>query len=154
MNRAEFIQMKLDNFPEDVIKQYGLHKKVNAKGFVILRVEKGMYRLPRTGSIAQDLLTKRLNNVGYRQSDTTLGFWKYNTRPICLTLLVDDFGVKYVGNGHAQHLVDVLQKFYVVNKDCHGKKYCGINLDWDYDRQEVHLSMAGYFSEALARFHH
>ena len=74
MNRAEFIQMKLDNFPEDVIKQYGLHKKVNAKGFVILRVEKGMYRLPRTGSIAQDLLTKRLNNVGYRQSDTTLGF--------------------------------------------------------------------------------
>ena len=67
---------------------------------------------------------------------------------------MDDFGVKYVGNGHAQHLVDVLQKFYVVNKDCHGKKYCGINLDWDYDRQEVHLSMAGYFSEALARFHH
>jgi hypothetical protein len=40
MTRPEFLRMKLDNFPEDVIKQYGLQEKVNAKGSVMLRVEK------------------------------------------------------------------------------------------------------------------
>ena len=76
------------------------------------------------------------------------------TRPICFTLIVDDFGVKYVGDKHAQHLVDVLQEFYVVDKYWDGKKYCGINLDWDYDRRRVHLSMPGYCSDVLIRFCH
>ena len=30
----------------------------------------------------------------------------------------------------------------------------GISLDWDYENGEVHISMPGYVSEALARFRH
>ena len=33
-------------------------------------------------------------------------------------------------------------------------KYCGINLDWDYIKRKVHLSMPGYCDEALIRFRH
>ena len=63
MSRPEFLRMKLDNFPADAIKQYGLCEQVDAKGFVVIRVEKDMYRLPHAGIIAQDLLTKRLNDT-------------------------------------------------------------------------------------------
>ena len=60
MDIPEFIRMKLDNFPDDVIKEYNLMAKVDAKGHVILRVKKGMYGLPYAGIIAQKLLEGRL----------------------------------------------------------------------------------------------
>jgi len=146
--------MKLDNFPDDVIEQYNLKEKVDAKGYVILRVEKGLYGLPYAGIIAQKLLEERLEKHDYKQSDTTPGFWTHKWRPISFTLIVDDFGVKYVGEEHANHLISVLSEHYVVEKDWKGEKYCGITLDWDYVRRKVHLSMPGYCSEALTRFRH
>ena len=83
MERTEYIRMKLENFPDDVIEQYKLPEKVDEKGFVITRVEKGMYGLPYAGIIAQELLEKRLEKHDYKQSTTTPGFWKHKWRPIC-----------------------------------------------------------------------
>ena len=61
MKILEFLVcMKLDNFPDDVIKEYNPMENIDAKGFVILRVEKGMYGLPYTGIIAQKPLEERL----------------------------------------------------------------------------------------------
>ena len=60
-----------------------------------------MHGLPYAGITAQDFLTERLNDAGYRQSDKTPGFWKHNTRPIYFTLIVDTFGLKYIGKEHA-----------------------------------------------------
>ena len=57
--------MKLGNFPEDVIKQYGLRDKVNAKAFVILRVEKACM-----GYHTQELLLKASSLNGYMRRDT------------------------------------------------------------------------------------
>ena len=42
MERPEYLRMKINNFPEDLIEQYKLKDKVDTKGFVILRVEKGL----------------------------------------------------------------------------------------------------------------
>jgi len=154
MDRPEFLRMKIENFPDDVISQYKLKDIVDAKGFVMIRVEKGVYGLPYAGIIAQNLLEERLEKHGYKQSDQTPGFWTHATRPISFTLIVDDFGVKYVGKEHANHLIRVLEEFYEVEKDWKGKRYCGITLDWDYDRRKVHLSMPGYCSEALIKFRH
>jgi len=47
-----------------------------------------------------------LNKHGYHQSKLVPGLWKHNTRPMQFTLVVDDFGVKYVGEEHANHLKD------------------------------------------------
>ena len=121
---------------------------------VYIRVDKGMYGLPQAGLIAQQLLEKRLSEHGYRQSTTTPGFWKHDWRPISFSLVVDDFGVKYVGQEHPDHLLAALREFYVVEKNDSGDKYCGITLDWDYRKRKVHLSMPGYSSEALQRFRH
>ena len=149
MDRPEYLKMKLDNFPDDVIEHYGLREKADDRGFVVTRVEKGMYGLPHAGIIAQKLLEKRLNDEGYRQSTTTPGYWKHDWRPISFTLVVDDFGVKYVGKEHVDHLLSVLRQHYEVDKDEKGAKYCGITLDWDYAGKKVHLSMPGYCAEAL-----
>jgi hypothetical protein len=69
---------------------------VDSKGFVYLEVTKGMYGLPQAGLLANELLEKRLNKHGYHQSKFVPGLWKHKTRPIMFTLVVDDFGVKYV----------------------------------------------------------
>jgi len=154
MDRPEYLKMKLDNFPDDVIEQYGLREKADDRGFVVTRVDKGMYGLPHAGIIAQNLLEKRLNKEGYRQSETTPGYWTHDWRPISFTLVVDDFGVKYVGEQHADHLLNILCQHYEVEKDERGSKYCGITLDWDYIGKKVHLSMPGYCAEGLVRFGH
>ena len=97
MDRPEYLRMKLAHFPQDVIDHYNLNNLVDEKGFVYVRCERGMYGLPHAGIIAQKLLEKRLSEHGYRQSDHTPGFWTHEWRPICFSLIVDDFGVKYVG---------------------------------------------------------
>ena len=113
-----------------------------------------MYGLPQAGLLAQQLLEKRLEKHGYTQSKQTPGLWKHKWRPICFSLVVDDFGVKYVGEAHANHLIQALKKDYDISEDWKGQKYCGLTLDWDYEKREVHLSMPGYVEKALARFKH
>jgi hypothetical protein len=56
-----------------------------------------MYGLPQAGIIAQELLAKRLKENGYSQSKTTPGLWKHEWRPVRFSLVVDNFGVKYIG---------------------------------------------------------
>ena len=48
----------------------------------------------------------------------------------------------------------VLQKHYTISHDWTGKRYLGIDLDWDYEHRKVHLSMLLYVKEALIRFNH
>ena len=66
--------------------------------------------------------------------------------------MVDDFGVKYKGRQHAQHLIDTLKKHYKITVDWEGKLFCGIHLKWDYDKRTVDLSMPGYVEKALQCF--
>ena len=154
MPRFEYFRLKLDNFPEDVILHYGLRDKVSSDGYVYLEVRKGMYGLPQAGILAQKLLEERLEKHGYKQSKHTPGFWKHEWRPICFSLVVDDFGVKYVGKEHAEHLVAALKEDYEVETDWEGTKYCGVTIDWDYKKREVHISMPGYVKKACVRFEH
>ena len=77
MEHHEFLRMKIDYFPQDVIDHYKLKEKVDEKGNLYVRVEKGMYGLPQAGVLANKLLEERLYEFGYRQSDTTPGFRKH-----------------------------------------------------------------------------
>ena len=108
MDRYEYFRMKLELFPQDIIDEYGLRDKVDTDGNVFCEVRRGMYGLPQAGIIAQELLTKRLHKAGYRQSKTTPGYWRHDWRPISFTLVVDDFGVKYINKDDVQHLASVL----------------------------------------------
>ena len=58
MGCFEYFRMKLELFPEDIIKEYGLRDKVDADGNIFCEVQRGMYGLPQAGIITQELLTK------------------------------------------------------------------------------------------------
>ncbi len=53
-------------------------------------------------------------------------------RAIQFTLVVDDFGIKYVGNKNALHLIKTLKEHYTISEYWEGKKYMGLTLDWNY----------------------
>jgi hypothetical protein len=91
--------------------------KATPDGYIYCEIQKGMYGLPQAGIIAQQLLEERLEKHGYRQSKTTPGLWKHNTRPISFTLVVDNFGVKYVGEENAQHLLNAVRQYYKCSSD-------------------------------------
>ena len=63
-----------------------------------------------------------------------LGLWPYNYQPISFTLCVDnfDFGIKYVGHEHAEHLASILSKYYKCSHDWDGRRYLGMNIQGDY----------------------
>ena len=93
--------MKLYGFPESVIAHYNLCEKLTPDGFVYVAIKQGMYGIPQSGILAQTLLETRLNAHGYHQSKITTDLWTHEWRPICFTLVVEDFGVNYVGKEHA-----------------------------------------------------
>ena len=43
--------------------------------------------------------------------------------------MVDDFGVEYVGETHAAHLVIALKETYVIEVGKDGDKFVGISID-------------------------
>ena len=68
-----------------------------------------MYGLPQSGILAQTLLETHLNAHGCHQSKITPGLWTHEWQPICFTLVVDNFGLKYVGMEHADHLIKCMK---------------------------------------------
>ena len=129
LKRPEYIRMKLSDIPQEVIDEYKLHTLATSDGSVYIEATKGMYGLPQAGLLANELLEKRLNKRGYRQSKFVPGLWKHDWRPIQFTLVVDDSGVKYVGDEHAIHLKNTLEQYYKVTQDWTGARYIGITLD-------------------------
>ena len=148
------MRLKLVDMPDDITAQYKLRDVATPDGYVYCEIRKGMYRLPQAGIIAQELLAKRLKEHGYSQSETTPGLWKHEWQPITFSLEVDDFGVKYIGEEHAQHLLQTRQKYYQCLVEKEGERYCRLTIKWDYPGKKVHLSMPAYIENALKRFQH
>jgi hypothetical protein len=67
---------------------------------------------------------------------------------------VDDFGVKYVGREHAEHLMECIKKNYNISSDWNGSAYCGLTLEWNYKNRIGALSMPGYIKAALHKHQH
>ena len=154
LEKYKYLRLKMSHLPDDVIEEYNLKPKATNDGYVYVEVRRGMYGLPHGGLIAQQLLEERLQKHGYKQSKLTPGLWTHKWRDITFTLIVDDFGVKYVGDEHVKHLIQVLEEHYEITQDWDGLKYAGISMDWDYAKREVHLCMPGYVAKALQRFNH
>ena len=100
---------------------------------MFFEIRKGMYGLPQAGVLANAKLTSVLSPQGYAPAKNTPGLWTHATCPITFNLMVDDFGMKYVGEEHDKHVLDILPKNYEgVHEDWGGTKFCGITLKWDY----------------------
>ena len=62
------------------------------------------------------------------------------------------FGIKYVGEENAKHLLGVLKEFYKMEEDWTGSLYCGITLDWHYKKQYVDIAMPNYIPKQLLSY--
>jgi len=144
MARYKYMQLRIANMPDDIIEHYNLRNKATPDGYIYCEIQKGMYGLPQAGIIAQQLLEERLTKHGYRQSKTTPGLWKHDTRPISFTLVVEN----------VQHLLDAVRQYYKCSCDWVGERYCGLTIKWDYDGRKVHLAIPGYLPKALTCFKH
>jgi len=153
MECYKYMRLPIDSIPEEIILQYHLLPLVH-KGFVYMEIRQGMYGLPQAGILANQLLAKRLALHGYTPTVHTPGLWAHKTRPILFSLVVDNFGVKYVGKQHADHLFSALEEHYEAATDWEGKLYCGLTLHWDYNARTVDIPMPGYVAAALHQFQH
>lgn len=153
LDRFEYMKIPLVLFPQWTINQYDLTKHA-LNGFVYLEMRRAVWGLPQLGILANKLLHKHLLPHGYYECANTPGLWKHVSRLISFTLVVDDFGVKYVGKEHANHLIDCIKEKYGITEDWSGDLYCGIKLKWDYNARTLDISMPGYIKKLLQKYQH
>jgi hypothetical protein len=153
LDRFKYMKMPLVLFPEWIKKQYNLDKYALNR-FVYLEMWQAVWGLPQAGILANILLKQRLLPHGYYKCNNTPGLWKHQTCPVAFTLVVDNFGVKYVGNQHADHLIQCIKETYELTQDWTGDLYSGIKLNWDYNARRLNISMPGYIKQLLQKYKH
>jgi hypothetical protein len=94
-------------------------------------------------------LIKHLAQYGYHPTAQTSGLFTHDTRPITFTL---DFGIKYIGKEHTNHLIAAIKDLNTATTNWDGTLYCGITLKWDYQARTLDMSMPDYITKALTKF--
>ena len=140
--------MSLNIIPEEIISQYKL-RKISVNGWVYIKIRKGMPGLKQARKISHDRLKNRLKKYGFRPCHHTPALRTHATRPIFFTLVVDDFGVKYVGGRHLDHLINALRDNYKITVDLPGNSYLDPTIDWNYAQGYVNISMPNFVRKSL-----
>ena len=52
MPRYEYMRLKLNDLPENIIQQYNLRGKVSMYDYIYTEIHRGMYRLPAAGILS------------------------------------------------------------------------------------------------------
>jgi hypothetical protein len=149
----EYMHMPLNLFPIWIQNQYNL-KTLAYKGYVHLEIRHTIWGLPQAGILANKRLRCKLVMFGYFEHVNTPGLWYHKSRPISFTLVVNDFGIKYVNKKDVDHLVASIKLTYKLTKDWTGNLYWGIALDWDYVNRTVNILMPGYIKKKLQEYNH
>ena len=131
MSEKEYVRIKLVTIPDKFVAEYKLAGTAG-DGWIYFKIGHGCYGFPQAGILANNLLRTQLESEGYYKTLTTPDLWKHKWQPIQFCLLVDDFGVEYVGNEHFHHLLTLLKKFHGVQINMAKDKFAGMTIDWDY----------------------
>jgi len=143
-----YVRIKMTDIPDEFIEEY------NLIGWVYFEIRQGFYGLPQSCILANNLLRSRLVTEGFYESFSTPGLWRHKWRPLQFSLIVDDFGVEYVGIEHFNFLLDILKKYHGVQFNMAGDKLAGIAITWDYPNRRCRISMPGYIDNLLIKFKH
>jgi hypothetical protein len=119
-----------------------------------MEIRKGMPGLKQAGRIANDQLTAHLAKSGYRPVPRKPSLWTHDHRPIHFALVVDDFGVIYVGKEHTMHFLQAWRTLYSVTEDWASTLFLGLTIDWNYNARYVDISMPYYIPNVLQKLQH
>ncbi len=153
MPDPEYVCIKMLDIPDSFILEYNLLGR-DRNGWVYFEIRQGCYRLPQSGILTNNLLRSRLVTEGFYNSVSTPGLWRHKWRPIQFSLIVDDFGVEYVGIEHFNFLLSILKKYHRVQFNMASDKLVGITIKWDYPGKRCQISMPGYIDDSLIKFKH
>lgn len=128
MKDFEYGHLPLNLLPDEIIQQYNL-LDIAQNDKVYFEIRKRIPGLKQAGIIAHERLSKYLNKFGYKECQYTPSLWKHESLPISFMLVVDDLRVKFVNKNLAQHLIETLQKLYLITVDWSGTKYLGLDID-------------------------
>ena len=64
MKRPEYIRLPINIIPQEIIDRYNL-KELEEDGYIYCEIVKGMYGLPRSRELSNDLLTSKIDQSGY-----------------------------------------------------------------------------------------
>jgi hypothetical protein len=140
LRRPEYMRINVKHIPEDIMTEYNLHSLVH-NGHVLVEINKGIYGLPQAGKLAQERLVAHLATAGYHQTPNTPCLFRHETRNIAFTLVVDDFGIKYVAREDAEHLLSTLRQLYTITVDWAGSKYLGLTITRDRIARTLTLNL-------------
>ena len=154
MSYFQYIRVKPEDISQEIWDDLRYDIYIEANGYIYLEIRKRMYGLKEASVLAFNQLIKKLAPFGYHPMKHTPGMWKHESRQTTFALCVDDFGVKHFSKANADHLLASLRSNYKVTVDWKGQLYCGMHLDWHYDKGCVDVSMPGYVSRALAKYNH
>ena len=158
LQEYQYMQFNISMVPQEMIDHYDLQSKVTGDGWLYWKKRKAIYGLKESEKLANIEPQTVLASEGYKPCHFTHGLYKQEKRNISFSLVVDDFGVRYIDKQDADHLITTLQKKYPIKMKWVGDYYLGMTLEWDYNKihskQNVQLSMPGYVKEALIKFKH
>ncbi len=146
LSTSNILKIPLSLFPEWTIDQYKL-KTLALDGSVYIEMRRVVWVILQAGVLANKRLRRKLAPFGYYESTNTPGLWCHKTRPITFTLVVNNFGVKFVNKTNVDHLISSIKQTYKLTKDWTGNLYCSIMLEWDYVNHTVAISMPGYIKK-------
>ena len=154
----QYMRFNVKDVPPEVINLYNLHNKIIPDGWLYCKIQRAIYGLNEAGKLANIQLQKLFATEGYYPCLFTQELFRHETRDITFSLVVDDFGVKYINQKDEEHLEPVIKKNYPMKTDWDGDYYLGMTLKWNYDKTHnkrlVKFSMPGYIKEPLIKFQH
>jgi hypothetical protein len=153
MPDPEFVCIKIVYILVEFIEEYKL-QGCNCDSWIYFEICQGCYGLPQASILANILLQSCLLAEGCYKAKSAPGLWCHKWCPIQFCLIVDDFGVGYVGLEHFNHLRDDLKKFHGVQFNMASNKFVGIDIKWDYTTPLCCISMPGYIKNLLIKLKH
>ena len=149
------MRIKYKYLPTDLKQNYNINKIRNEDGNVYCKIIKGMYELKQAARLAYEPLVANLNSHGYSSSQYARNIWHHQTRKTKFGLCVDNFGVKYFfSQDDIHHFLQALRTYYEVTIDWTGSDYCSMNIEWNYDKGWVDISMPNYITKAFTIWNH
>jgi len=139
MDRPEYMRIHSKYFLQDMRDKYNIDSIIAPDGYVYCKIKRGMYGLKQAARLAYDKLLQNLKKHGYSPDKYSPNIWGHDHRATKFCLCVDDFGVKYTSQEDAYHLICALQESYDITIDWSGKSFCGLDLEWSYDKGYVDI---------------